>query len=146
MTLSLILIASCSWEHQCIQCIHCLAFLLQLACPRVCVSVWYVCEWCVCVCVMCKWYVCMCVLCCLFWFFLGFLSVTRPFPTVSKLRVPDNYTYLSHSLSGAREARGQILVFLDSHCECGVGWLQPLLQALLQDRKKVADHIQHVIF
>lgn len=58
MTLSLILIASCSWEHQCIQCIHCLAFLLQLACARVCVCV--VCVWVMCVYVVC-WCVCTCV-------------------------------------------------------------------------------------
>ncbi|PVD29504.1 hypothetical protein C0Q70_08755 [Pomacea canaliculata] len=48
-------------------------------------------------------------------------------------------------VEGAREARGQILVFLDSHCECGVGWLQPLLQALLQDRKKVVSPYIDVI-
>ncbi|XP_046573089.1 probable N-acetylgalactosaminyltransferase 9 [Haliotis rubra] len=31
---------------------------------------------------------------------------------------------------GAEEARGDVLVFLDPHCEVGDGWLEPLLQAI----------------
>lgn len=42
-------------------------------------------------------------------------------------------------LLGAREAKGTVLVFLDSHCECGPGWLQPLLHALAQDERKVSE-------
>lgn len=51
---------------------------------RVCVCGMCVSDVCVCGVLVCVY---VCVSCCLFWFFLGFLSVTRPFPTVSKLRV-----------------------------------------------------------
>lgn len=33
-------------------------------------------------------------------------------------------------LAGAKEAKGEAVVFLDSHCEANHGWLEPLLQRL----------------
>lgn len=40
-------------------------------------------------------------------------------------------------LAGARLAKGDVLVFLDAHCECVHGWLQPLLSRIQESRKSV---------
>ena len=40
-------------------------------------------------------------------------------------------------MSGARNATGDVLVFLDAHCEVIVEWLEPLLQRIKEKRDAV---------
>lgn len=40
-------------------------------------------------------------------------------------------------LAGAREATGEVIVFLDSHCEANVGWLEPLVQRISEKRNAI---------
>ncbi|KAK7939507.1 hypothetical protein WMY93_002833 [Mugilogobius chulae] len=37
-------------------------------------------------------------------------------------------------LRGAAATKGQVITFLDAHCECTVGWLEPLLARIREDR------------
>nr|XP_020503720.1 polypeptide N-acetylgalactosaminyltransferase 15 [Labrus bergylta] len=46
---------------------------------------------------------------------------------------------------GAARAAGEVLVFVDSHCECQKGWLEPLLERIAQDRTRVVSPIMDVI-
>lgn len=51
---------------------------------------------------------------------------------------------------GAQEARGEVIVFLDAHCEVNLNWLPPLLAPIRKDRTTmtvpVIDGIDHQTF
>lgn len=48
-------------------------------------------------------------------------------------------------LIGAEKASAPVITFLDAHCECTEGWLEPLLARLVEDRTKVVCPIIDVI-
>lgn len=48
-------------------------------------------------------------------------------------------------LAGARIATGDVLIFLDAHCEANEGWCEPLLQRIKESRTSVLVPIIDVI-
>lgn len=48
-------------------------------------------------------------------------------------------------LIGAKEASGQILTFLDAHCECTIGWLEALVTRVAEDRTRIVCPVIDII-
>ncbi|KAH0627086.1 hypothetical protein JD844_002480 [Phrynosoma platyrhinos] len=71
---------------------------------------------------------------------------------VKKLQVPVHVIRMEQRsglirarLKGAAASKGQVITFLDAHCECTVGWLEPLLARIKADRRTVVCPIIDVI-
>uniref|UniRef100_A0A336KLY3 Polypeptide N-acetylgalactosaminyltransferase n=1 Tax=Culicoides sonorensis TaxID=179676 RepID=A0A336KLY3_CULSO len=48
-------------------------------------------------------------------------------------------------LLGAQKANGKVLIFLDAHCECSQGWIEPLLARVAENRRKVISPVIDII-
>lgn len=71
-------------------------------------------------------------------------AATLPIP-VHVVRSEKRTGLIRARLRGAEKAKGQVLTFLDAHCECTEGWLEPLLTEIHKDRKSVVCPIIDVI-
>ncbi|XP_018908261.2 polypeptide N-acetylgalactosaminyltransferase 5 isoform X2 [Bemisia tabaci] len=69
---------------------------------------------------------------------------TLPVP-VKVLRTPKRSGLIRARLLGAKHVEGSVITFLDAHCECAEGWLEPLLARIALNRKTVVCPIIDVI-
>nr|XP_033771649.1 polypeptide N-acetylgalactosaminyltransferase 6-like [Geotrypetes seraphini] len=63
----------------------------------------------------------------------------RQLPLVKLLRQPARKGLVGARLLGVEQSKADVLVFLDAHCECWSGWLEPLLERIALDNTLVVS-------
>lgn len=64
---------------------------------------------------------------------------------VKLIRFSERKGLIKARLEGANIAVGDVLLFLDSHCECTKNWAEPLLQRIKDDRKVFVSPVIDII-
>ncbi|XP_059174599.1 polypeptide N-acetylgalactosaminyltransferase 11-like [Physella acuta] len=66
-------------------------------------------------------------------------------PKVKLFHTTERLGLIRARMYGAKQATAEILLFLDSHCEVNIGWLEPLLAPIHQDSLTVSVPIMDII-
>jgi len=67
------------------------------------------------------------------------------YPQVRVVRAPERVGLIRARLLGAKSVKAPVVTFLDSHCECTDGWLEPLLDRIARNRTNVVCPVIDVI-
>ncbi|KAK7109707.1 probable N-acetylgalactosaminyltransferase 9 isoform X2 [Littorina saxatilis] len=66
-----------------------------------------------------------------------YVESTWPDGVVKIVRTTERSGLIRARIAGAKAATGDVLIFLDSHCEVGPGWVEPVLTRIQEDRSAV---------
>lgn len=64
---------------------------------------------------------------------------------VKYIRLPENKGLIKARQIGAEYGESEVLIFLDSHCECFDGWSESLLSSLMQNPESIITPIIEII-
>ncbi|XP_059168211.1 probable N-acetylgalactosaminyltransferase 9 isoform X2 [Physella acuta] len=67
----------------------------------------------------------------------NYIADTWPDGVVRLVRTTERSGLIRAKIAGAKAATGDVLIFLDSHCEVNTGWIEPLLSRIAEDRTAV---------
>jgi len=67
------------------------------------------------------------------------------YPKVKIVRAPERVGLIRARLMGARYVTAPVITYLDSHCECTEGWLEPLLDRIARNKTNVVCPVIDVI-
>ena len=67
------------------------------------------------------------------------------YPKIKIVRSPERVGLIRARLLGATHATAPVLTYLDSHCECAEGWLEPLLDKIARDPTNVVCPVIDII-
>jgi len=69
----------------------------------------------------------------------------KPYPKVKVVRAPERVGLIRARLLGAKYVTAPVITYLDSHCECTEGWLEPLLDRIGRNSTNVVCPVIDVI-
>jgi len=67
------------------------------------------------------------------------------YPAIKLVRAKERTGLIRARLLGAARASGKVLTYLDSHCECSEGWLEPLLDRIARNKTNVVCPVIDII-
>ncbi|KAH0476997.1 MAG: hypothetical protein KVP17_002808 [Porospora cf. gigantea B] len=64
-------------------------------------------------------------------------ELVAAYPKTRLVRLPERKGIVGARLAGIRAAKAPIFVILDSHIECGHGWLEPMIHRISEDPRRI---------